>query len=87
LEDLSGIIDKILLGDCLEILKEIPDNSIDLIFTDPPYNISTKNKIFRDYRSGKNGDINMDFGEWDYNFDPIPFWRRVKEFLMIMVVL
>lgn len=25
------------LGDCLELLKEIPDNSIDLIVTDPPY--------------------------------------------------
>ena len=24
-------------GDCLEIMKDIPDNSIDLIVTDPPY--------------------------------------------------
>lgn len=24
-------------GDCLELMKEIPDNSIDLILTDPPY--------------------------------------------------
>lgn len=24
-------------GDCLELLKDIPDNSIDLIVTDPPY--------------------------------------------------
>jgi adenine-specific DNA-methyltransferase len=31
---------KIYFGDCLEILeKEIPDNSVDLIFADPPYNI------------------------------------------------
>ena len=29
--------DKIFLGDCQEILKELPDNSIDLIFTSPPY--------------------------------------------------
>lgn len=28
------------LGDCLEILKTIPDKSIDLIVTDPPYQIS-----------------------------------------------
>lgn len=27
----------IYLGDCREILKKIPDNSIDLIFTSPPY--------------------------------------------------
>jgi len=25
------------LGDCLEVMKEIPDNSIDAIITDPPY--------------------------------------------------
>lgn len=24
-------------GDCLEIMKQIPDNSIDLVLTDPPY--------------------------------------------------
>src|SRR3989338_7940853 len=30
-------INKVIYGDCLEILKEFPDNSIDLIFADPPY--------------------------------------------------
>ena len=29
-------------GDCLEILKEIPDNSIDLIVTDPPYKVTAR---------------------------------------------
>ena len=28
-------------GDCLELIKEIPDKSIDLIVTDPPYLIDT----------------------------------------------
>lgn len=28
---------KIYCGDCLEIMKEIPDKSIDLVLTDPPY--------------------------------------------------
>lgn len=30
---------KIILGDALEALKTIPDESVDLIFADPPYNI------------------------------------------------
>lgn len=30
-------INQILLGDCLDVLKEVPDNSIDLIVTSPPY--------------------------------------------------
>ena len=25
-------------GDCLEVMKNIPDKSIDLVLTDPPYN-------------------------------------------------
>ena len=29
----------LLHGDCLELMKDIPDKSIDLILTDPPYNI------------------------------------------------
>ena len=30
----------LMLGDCLERMKEIPDGSVDLVLTDPPYNIS-----------------------------------------------
>ena len=33
-------LNKIYQGDCLELMKEIPDKSIDLVLTDPPYNIS-----------------------------------------------
>jgi adenine-specific DNA-methyltransferase len=29
-------------GDCLQILKGIPDGSVDLIFADPPYNIGKR---------------------------------------------
>lgn len=35
--------DQILLGDCEKILKQFPDNSIDLIFTSPPYADQRKN--------------------------------------------
>ena len=29
-------------GDCLELMKNIPDNSIDLIVTDPPYKLTSR---------------------------------------------
>ena len=32
-------IDKIICGDCYELIKAIPDKSVDLIITDPPYEI------------------------------------------------
>ena len=34
---------RLVCGDCIEVLKTIPDNSIDLIATDPPYLISATN--------------------------------------------
>lgn len=33
---------KLLYGDCLERMKEIPNNSIDLIITDPPYKTTSR---------------------------------------------
>lgn len=48
--------------DCLECLKEIPDNSIDLIIIDPPYNISfTEWDEFEDYISWANLWINESY--------------------------
>ena len=35
------------MGDCIQELKKIPDNSIDLIFADPPYNLQLKNELWR----------------------------------------
>jgi DNA modification methylase len=40
-------IDKIILGDCTEILKTIPENSVDLIFADPPYNLQLSQALYR----------------------------------------
>lgn len=31
---------KLFLGDCLEVMSKFKDNTIDLVFADPPYNIS-----------------------------------------------
>lgn len=36
----EDMINTIQLGDCYELIKDIPDNSIDLVLTDPPYEIS-----------------------------------------------
>ena len=33
-------INKILCGDCLDLMKGIPDKAVDLVLTDPPYGAS-----------------------------------------------
>ena len=55
-------------GDCLEVMKGIPDGSVDLILTDPPYNISRDSCFLRGKNPAKKGDVFLikhDFGEWD----------------------
>ncbi len=36
-------MNSIICGDCLEVLKRIPDNSADFIMTSPPYTDQIKN--------------------------------------------
>jgi len=36
-------LDQIILGDCLAVLRELPEDSFDLVFTSPPYADNRKN--------------------------------------------
>ena len=51
---------ELIQGDCLEEMKKIPDGSIDLVLTDPPYGIKISSNPFRQKYAKK---------EWD-NFTP-----------------
>ena len=62
---------KLMFGDCLERMKEIPDGSVDLVLTDPPYNIARKNNFSTMGRSG------IDFGEWDKGFDLFSYMNEI----------
>jgi modification methylase len=40
-------LNQIVHGDCIEILKSLPENSVDLIFADPPYNLQLTKELYR----------------------------------------
>ncbi len=40
-------LDKIQLGNCLEILTTLPHKSVDLVFADPPYNLQLQQELWR----------------------------------------
>jgi DNA modification methylase len=63
------------LGDCLEVMKSIPDNSVDLCLTDPPYNIARDNNFSTMGRAG------IDFGEWDKGFDLFSYIDQVSRII------
>ncbi len=67
-------------GDCHQLLKTLPDKSIDLILTDPPYNLSqysTGNLKFNN-----RADLNNDIAQWDKTNLNIPFLK--KEFKRVL---
>ena len=49
----DDFINKIVCGDCLEVMKEMPDRCVDLILTDPPYNAADIGPNQRKYSQGK----------------------------------
>jgi DNA modification methylase len=40
-------LNKFLQGDCVDILNSLPENSIDLVFADPPYNLQLSQELYR----------------------------------------
>ncbi|HTQ99744.1 MAG TPA: adenine-specific DNA-methyltransferase [Candidatus Acidoferrum sp.] len=59
----SGNNATILLGDSLQVLNEIPDETVDLIFADPPYNIGKQFGTFKDSWSS-----DKDYADWCYQW-------------------
>ena len=48
-------LNKIINGNCIDSMISLPDNSIDVIFADPPYNLQLKNVLSRPDSSKVNG--------------------------------
>ena len=44
---LKNLHNKIINADSLKELKKIPDETFDLIFADPPYNLQLQNSLVR----------------------------------------
>jgi len=55
---MKKFINKVILGDAIEIMRQIPDNSVDMTFADPPFNLGKK---YNSYYDKKNID---EYIEW-----------------------
>jgi DNA modification methylase len=40
-------LDQVIRGDCLDVLEELPEKSVDLVFADPPYNLQLQKELWR----------------------------------------
>lgn len=64
---------KLLKGDCLELMKDIPDESIDMILTDPPY--------LQGYKTNRRKDNHHEFSSEILNDTPQTGSRMIVKFL------
>jgi len=54
-------LNEVLCGDCLEVMRSFPDESITMIFVDPPYNEVGKDEVFTDIYSSWIDDMITEF--------------------------
>jgi len=69
-ENVQGIdkfVNQIIHGDCLEVMKEIPNNSIDMILADLPYTFKGRNRV-----TGN---------KWDLPIDIDRLWGHYKRLI------
>ena len=76
--------DRIFLGHCLDVLKQLPDESFHAVVTDPPYGLGTKEPTVKQlvaFLKGANLDTGGDFMGADWEIPSVPIWREVYRVL------
>ncbi|MBE6448367.1 MAG: site-specific DNA-methyltransferase [Alphaproteobacteria bacterium] len=58
------ILNTIIVDDCIKVMNQMEENSVDLIFADPPYNLQLGDALTRP----DNSNVNGVYEEWD-NFE------------------
>tara|TARA_B100000676_G_scaffold279871_1_gene303567 strand:+ start:633 stop:1772 length:1140 start_codon:yes stop_codon:yes gene_type:complete len=77
------MLDKILIGDCIKHMGSLPDNSVDMIFADPPYNLQLAGELHRPNNTRVDGveedwDKFSNFGHYDkFTRDWLTAARRI----------
>ena len=58
--------DKVLVGDCIELMRALPEASVDMVFADPPYNLLLGGELLRP----DNSKVDAVDDDWDKFADP-----------------
>src|SRR5215469_9106090 len=71
-KELTDYLDTIIAGDCIDNFAFIPENSVDLIFADPPYWMQTEGELLRTNGTKFEGTCD--------NWDKFPTYKEYDEF-------
>jgi modification methylase len=59
--DIEAALDRVIEGDCVQVMTSLPDGSVDLVFADPPYNL----QLQRELRRPDNSKVDAVDDDWD----------------------
>jgi len=67
-------------GDCLEVMKSIPDKSVNLIICDLPYGCLEPQRTRSDeyVKKVKNTSVGQSSCKWDIKIDLVKFWKEIR---------
>lgn len=71
--NIDKFIDQVICGDCLEVMREMPNKCIDIVLTDPPYNVGK-------YYEKKDG--SQIFND---NLPELEYWHKYENWAMEIV--
>ena len=48
IENIEEVLNQVIVGDCVEVMSKLPENSIDLVVTSPPYSVGISYDVYDD---------------------------------------
>src|SRR6188472_1222335 len=63
---LGDNLDRVLVGDCIDLMRGLPASSIDMVFADPPYNLQLGGELLRP----DNSKVDAVDDDWDKFGEP-----------------
>lgn len=76
--EIYEIENKIINADCMDILKQLPDKSIDLILTDPPYGIGIDGQKQCECKNPKHNRKEHQQKDWDSSIPSEEVFTQIK---------
>jgi adenine-specific DNA-methyltransferase len=56
MKQIEAFLDRIITGDCVEVMRELPDGAVDLVLTDPPYLSNFRDRTGRSFQNDNPAD-------------------------------
>ena len=63
--DRSVEVNKIILGDCIDVMSGLPEASVDMVFADPPYNLQLEGELLRPNNQSRVDGVDNDWDRFD----------------------